>query len=72
MLDSSTAVKGFFTPFMHSRCRKSVGSVYLTLLGVCEKPPLTAVEESQHLGAKMFDKEHNKLTIKMAKIPKQC
>ena len=35
-LDSSTAVKGgFFTPFMHFRCRTSVGSVYLTLLGVC-------------------------------------
>ena len=37
-----------------------------------KKPPLTAVEESRHLGAKVFDKEHNKLTIKMAKIPKQC
>ena len=36
--DSSTAVKGgFFTPFMHSRCRKSVGSDYLTLLRVCQK-----------------------------------
>ena len=35
-------------------------------------PPLTAVEESRHLGAKVFDKEHNNLTIKMAKIPKQC
>ena len=33
--DSSIAVEGFFTSFMHSRCRKSVGSVYLTLLGVC-------------------------------------
>ena len=31
-----------------------------------KKPPLTAVEESRHLGAKVFDKEHNKLTIKMA------
>ena len=36
-----------------------------------KKPPLTA-EESRHLGAKVFDKEHNKLTTKMAKIPKQC
>ena len=35
-----------------------------------KKPPLTA-EELRHLGAKLFDKEHNKLTIKMAKIPKQ-
>ena len=33
--DSFTAVKGgFFTPFIDFRCRKSVGSVYLTLLGV--------------------------------------
>ena len=38
----------------------------------CEKAPLTAVEESRHLGAKVFDKKHNKITIKMAKIPKQC
>ena len=37
-----------------------------------KKPPLTAVEESRHLGANVFDKEHNNLTIKMAKIPKQC
>ena len=37
--DSSMLLKGaFFTPFMHSRCRKSVGSVYLTLLGVCHLP----------------------------------
>ena len=37
--DSSTAVKGgFFTSFMHSHCRKSVGSVYLTLLGVWNAP----------------------------------
>ena len=36
------------------------------------KKPLTAVEESQHLGAKVFGKKHNKLTFKMAKIPKQC
>ena len=31
-----------------------------------KNPPLTAVEESRHLGAKVFDKEHNKITIKMA------
>ena len=37
--DASTAVKGgFFTSLMHSRCRKSVGSVYLTLLGVWVEP----------------------------------
>ena len=38
----------------------------------CEKAPgpLTAVEKLRHLGAKVFDKEHNKLTIKIAKIPK--
>ena len=37
-----------------------------------KKPPLTAVEELRDLGAKVLDKEHNKLTIKVAKIPKQC
>ena len=37
-----------------------------------KKAPLKEVEESRQLGAKVFDKEHNKLTIKMAKIPKQC
>ena len=36
-----------------------------------KKPPLTAVEESRHLDAKVFDKEHNNITIKMAKIRKQ-
>ena len=34
-----------------------------------KKPPLTTVEESRHLGENVFDKEHNKLTIKMAKYP---
>ena len=41
-------------------------------MNVVKHPPLTAVEESRHLGAKVFGKEHNKLIIKMAKIPKQC
>ena len=32
-----------------------------------KKHLLTAVEESRHLGAKVFDKEHNKLTIKQSR-----